>query len=273
MQRESTKNYVNAHTRRARQTHLSSAPIPLPESSSTASHTHAHTPMLSLDGSEAPAPPPHRRTQPRTVTLAALAALAVFALAGVAHARGGGGGVAVKSFSTSPATAFVDAAPPLPGTYKKLGAGLLLLSPTSPPSVLLLQRKSKHHDRAWGLPGGNSEKEDGGSLLNTATREAKEEMGGVPPLTVRDRIDVTRGDKQDKDDDDDDKKFYAAYVATVADTKWRPPRLDTSESRDARWVPLSEMMELDLHPVTATVLKGGSRGRLDAVLAEVKGGR
>jgi ADP-ribose pyrophosphatase YjhB (NUDIX family) len=50
--------------------------------------------------------------------------------------------------------------------------------------VLLLRRASKHNDNTWGLPGGNAEGADGGSLLATATREAREEMGGVPPFTV-----------------------------------------------------------------------------------------
>ena len=54
---------------------------------------------------------------------------------------------------------------------------------------LLLQRRSKHHDRAWGLPGGNAEPADG-SLLDTAEREAAEEMGGLPAgFSVLQRID------------------------------------------------------------------------------------
>lgn len=226
---------------------------------------HTKTMLPSLDGSTAPSSPRAARRHPRTTLVAALAALAVFGLAGIAHARGSGG-------ASVRAASFVDAAPPPAGAYKKLGAGLLLIHPSSPtPSVLLLQRKSSHHDKAWGLPGGNAESEDGGSLLVTATREATEEMGGVPSFTVVDRIDVTRGGGDDDENKPDKKKFYAVYVATVADSTWRPPRLDTKESRDARWVALADVTGLDLHPVAASVLKGGYRGRLDGVLKEVKG--
>lgn len=50
-------------------------------------------------------------------------------------------------------------------------------------SVLLLQRRSKHNDNKWGLPGGNAEDADA-SLLDTAKREAAEEMGDVPDFAV-----------------------------------------------------------------------------------------
>ena len=50
-------------------------------------------------------------------------------------------------------------------------------------SVLLLQRRSKHNDKKWGLPGGNAEDADA-SLLETAKREAAEEMGDVPDFAV-----------------------------------------------------------------------------------------
>jgi ADP-ribose pyrophosphatase YjhB (NUDIX family) len=168
----------------------------------------------------------------------------------------------------------VDSPAPPAGRYKKLGAGLLVVAPSpASPRVLLLQRQSKHHDAAWGLPGGNAEKEDGGSLLATAKREGTEEMGGLPPgLTVLARVDVTRGKGakgKDDADDDDDKKFYAVYVATADDAAaWTPPRLDAKESRDARWVPLAEAGGLDLHPVAAAVLRegGGERGAVDAAL-------
>ena len=50
-------------------------------------------------------------------------------------------------------------------------------------TVLLLQRRSKHNDGKWGLPGGNAEEADA-SLLDTARREAAEEMGDVPDFEV-----------------------------------------------------------------------------------------
>ncbi len=53
--------------------------------------------------------------------------------------------------------------------------------------MLLLLRNSKHNDLTWGLPGGNSESGDA-SLLETAKREGREEMGTVPPCNVSAQI-------------------------------------------------------------------------------------
>ncbi len=53
--------------------------------------------------------------------------------------------------------------------------------------VLLLLRNSKHNDLTWGLPGGNSESGDA-SLLDTAKREGREEMGAVPPCNASAQI-------------------------------------------------------------------------------------
>ena len=53
--------------------------------------------------------------------------------------------------------------------------------------MLLLLRNSKHNDLTWGLPGGNSESGDA-SLLDTAKREGREEMGAVPPCNVSAQI-------------------------------------------------------------------------------------
>jgi len=49
--------------------------------------------------------------------------------------------------------------------------------------VLLLERNSKHNDRKWGLPGGNVEVGDP-TLLDTASREAKEELGDLPQYEI-----------------------------------------------------------------------------------------
>jgi ADP-ribose pyrophosphatase YjhB (NUDIX family) len=40
----------------------------------------------------------------------------------------------------------------------------------------VLLRNSDHNKNTWGLPGGNAEEGDGGDLLATAEREAREEM-------------------------------------------------------------------------------------------------
>lgn len=59
--------------------------------------------------------------------------------------------------------------------------------------VLLLQRNSKHNHGTWGLPGGNADDTDT-SLLETARREAAEEMGpSVPPFQVVAEVLTKRG--------------------------------------------------------------------------------
>ena len=52
--------------------------------------------------------------------------------------------------------------------------------------VLLLLRNSKHNDKTWGLPGGNADK--GERILDTAKREATEEMGSMPSCNVSGQI-------------------------------------------------------------------------------------
>lgn len=53
--------------------------------------------------------------------------------------------------------------------------------------VLLLKRSSIHNDRKWGLPGGNVEEGDS-DLIQTARREATEEMGTLPKFKVKGEI-------------------------------------------------------------------------------------
>ncbi len=53
--------------------------------------------------------------------------------------------------------------------------------------VLLLKRSSAHNDQKWGLPGGNVEEGDK-DLIDTAKREATEEMGTLPPFDVKGEI-------------------------------------------------------------------------------------
>ncbi len=53
--------------------------------------------------------------------------------------------------------------------------------------MLLLRRNSLHHHNKWGLPGGNIDDADK-DLISTATREAVEELGGVPEHTLKGEI-------------------------------------------------------------------------------------
>jgi 8-oxo-dGTP pyrophosphatase MutT (NUDIX family) len=52
--------------------------------------------------------------------------------------------------------------------------------------ALLLKRNSKHNDNTWGIPGGNADA--GEIMLDTASREAVEEMGGCPGMTILDYV-------------------------------------------------------------------------------------
>ena len=61
------------------------------------------------------------------------------------------------------------------------------LTCSSGSELLLLLRNSKHNNNTWGLPGGNVEDDDT-DLLDTAKREATEEMGAVPDAVFQHQI-------------------------------------------------------------------------------------
>ncbi|KAK9819557.1 hypothetical protein WJX81_001897 [Elliptochloris bilobata] len=140
---------------------------------------------------------------------------------------------------------------------EKLGAGLFLVSNRS---VLLLQRRSKHNDNKWGLPGGNTEEADA-SLLDTAKREAAEEMGNVPDFAVTGVVETRRGKSQ--------QKRYDVFVGDVGPEARAAfvPRLN-DEHRNASWWPLeaSQLQGADLHPVVAAVLAQPLSAALAAAL-------
>lgn len=54
--------------------------------------------------------------------------------------------------------------------------------------ILVLLRHSSHNNNTWGLPGGNSDQEDGGDLMQTAVREATEEMTTLPDYEVMGQV-------------------------------------------------------------------------------------
>eukprot|EP00878_Enallax_costatus_P006097 GHUV01006393.1.p1 GENE.GHUV01006393.1~~GHUV01006393.1.p1 ORF type:complete len:180 (+),score=40.05 GHUV01006393.1:209-748(+) len=132
---------------------------------------------------------------------------------------------------------------------EKIGAGLLLCCNGQ---VLLLKRHSKHNDQTWALPGGNVEASDD-SLLSTATREAFEELGSVPPFEVRAQILTKRGEN--------DQKHYTVFVADVQPSvqlQFKPEL--NAEHSEWRWVPWSDVVrkKLDLHPVVKKLVKNNA---------------
>lgn len=130
----------------------------------------------------------------------------------------------------------------------KIGAGLLFWCQESG-QVLLLQRRSKNNDRKWGLPGGNLEMGDS-SLLETAKREAMEEMGILPAFQVVKEYLTKRGK--------DKSKHYRVFVCkiTAVEKESFSPVLN-EEHRDWKWYKLSQLagMKEELHPVVKKLVK------------------
>jgi hypothetical protein len=128
-------------------------------------------------------------------------------------------------------------------------------------------------------------------LLDTAEREAAEEMGGLPAgFSVLHRLDTRRdaktakkkaGDDHDDDDDDDGDsfKFYAVFVCRVpgAGAAAFQPRLEDDEVRAWRWWSIPEAAALagtpgGLHPVVVDVLTGAGGAELGQVLEGARAG-
>ena len=133
-------------------------------------------------------------------------------------------------------------------TIRKVGAGLLMWSPKTR-EVLLLQRRSQHNDFKWGLPGGNAEGDDP-TPLDTAQREAIEELGHLPPYHVVLELLTKRGkDKQ---------KHYRVFVCKVneKDKAMYEPNLN-EEHRDWKWIELAQLHNMieELHPVVKKLVK------------------
>ena len=95
----------------------------------------------------------------------------------------------------------------------KVGAGLFLLNDEfagGDPHVLLLKRsKETNNPKTWSLPGGNYDAQLDRDLYETALREAREELGGIPDITsVRGSILVKWGN-------DNDNEYTVFVVETV----------------------------------------------------------
>ena len=128
------------------------------------------------------------------------------------------------------------------------------------------------------MPGGNTEDSDG-SLLDTAEREAAEEMGGLPAgFSVMHRLDTRRDAKGGGGDDDDGFKFYAVFVCRVpaAGAAAFKPKLEEDEVRDWRWWSIADAKAAagqgKMHPVMTEALVGTGANELGQVLEGAKAG-
>lgn len=103
-------------------------------------------------------------------------------------------------------------------------------------SEILLQLRASwcHHGGTWGIPGGARMAEE--SPIAAAMRETDEEHGlPLNGIRIRDTHSLDYG--------------YWSYVTVLAsfEGNWTP-QLRTAEADLARWVPVDEVAELQLHP-------------------------
>lgn len=107
----------------------------------------------------------------------------------------------------------------------KIGAGLLLVFDRE---CLLLLRAGNHNAGTWGLPGGNAEAGDNGNLLETAKREATEEMGELPAFDVVGEVLTKRGKHK--------QKHFTVFIAALrpGEREMYKPNLNHEHS-EWRW--------------------------------------
>ena len=101
---------------------------------------------------------------------------------------------------------------------------------------VLLQHRVEwsHHGGTWGLPGGARKK--GESAVAGALREANEEAG-VPASMVTELFTTVF-----------DVGYWSYTTVVVEAPEFFEPVIGDAESLELRWVPLSDVLELPLHP-------------------------
>ena len=110
-----------------------------------------------------------------------------------------------------------------------MGAGIMVVCGKKTLALKRSKYKKDPFSGCWNFPGGSSEK--GESAYETAIRETKEEIGiSVPHIKVLDHIEI---------------RFYTLFIGEV-EAEFEP-QLDHEHS-DFMWVPLSEVLKLNLHP-------------------------
>ncbi|KAG2424215.1 hypothetical protein HXX76_014746 [Chlamydomonas incerta] len=131
----------------------------------------------------------------------------------------------------------------------KVGAGLLICCEGS--CLLLRRSEASGNPGTWGLPGGNADAADAGDLLDTAMREAREELGQLPAgLQVLGQVLTRRGKAL--------QKRYTVFVAAIPGSSRAgySPQLN-DEHTDWRWTDLAH----------AAALAGGTHPLLHAANA------
>jgi 8-oxo-dGTP pyrophosphatase MutT (NUDIX family)/GNAT superfamily N-acetyltransferase len=134
------------------------------------------------------------------------------------------------------------------GRWGNEGSGILFFTPER--RMLLLKRSDiVLEPGTWGIPGGAIPEVDGElemTPLDSALREAEEEIGDVPPYT-------SLGDAVMVDDPDDPTSFrYTTFLFEVDEEFW--PSLN-EEHDDYLWVTREEALRLDLHPGVRELLE------------------
>jgi 8-oxo-dGTP diphosphatase len=118
-------------------------------------------------------------------------------------------------------------------------AGLLLCAPTPERTrAVLLQRRViwSHHGGTWGLPGGARDSHE--TAEQAAIREACEETGVTSAqVTVRTSV-VTAAPSGTR----------WTYTTVIADCDDLLPTVACAESAELRWVNVTDVADLPLHP-------------------------
>ena len=133
-----------------------------------------------------------------------------------------------------------------PEGCEKYGAGFVFCCGTE---LLLLKRSATSGNAlTWGLPGGNVDYTDA-SLLYTAERESREELGKLPEnYQVLQEFVTKRGKRL--------QKWYKVFLAKISEEEKEryKPNLNY-EHVEYKWVDVDNLKSLELHPVVQLLLK------------------
>jgi 8-oxo-dGTP pyrophosphatase MutT (NUDIX family) len=130
---------------------------------------------------------------------------------------------------------------------KRPAAGLLLIAADTGRVLLTLRAEHMNDGGKWATPGGVQDDADQGSLIITAFRETREELG----------LEINPGDALflQEDTNYNLRRSYTVYVAQV-DREWDFDTFDLChETEDAAWFTFEDAFALDLHPQLRPLLE------------------